>query len=103
LEKKPEPKPEPKKPEPIQLKKATPRTIPKPAEEKPAPGIEIKLKKTAPAQVEKPQHEEPKLPTLKHVEHKSAEKVEETKVEHHLKHVEEKHVQEEVRGKRYCL
>jgi len=59
------------------------------------------LKKAAPAQVEKPQHEEPKLPTLKHVEHKSAEKVEETKLEHHLKHVEEKHVQEEVRTKQY--
>jgi len=98
--KKPEPpKPEPQKQEPFQLKKAAPRTIPKP-EEKPGQGMDIKLKKTQQISHEKSQ-DEVKIPQLKHVEKQSAgSEVETDGGEHqvaHLKHVENKQKQEEVR------
>lgn len=98
--KKPEPpKPEPQKQESFQLKKAAPRTIPKP-EEKPASGIDIKLKRTQQVSHDKSQ-EEVKVPQLKHVEKAAAGgEVEHDGGEHQLaqlKHVDSKSKQEEVR------
>ncbi len=99
--KKPEPpKPEPQKQEPFQLKKAVPKTIPKP-EEKPAPGIDVKLKRTQQVTHEKG-HEEVKIPQLKHVEKAPAggDTEHDGAGEHQLaqlKHVDNKQKQEEVR------
>ena len=85
------------------MKKAAPRTIPKP-EEKPAAGLDIKLKRTQQVTHEKTQ-EEVKIPHLKHVDKPAAGgEVEHDGGEHQmaqLKHVDNKTKHEEVRDKSF--